>query len=156
MSDNRTVKTIYMNTETNAVCGYANSAFTVLSSDMSLYRGTQVLFRSHLLMSDGTTYYTAPTGASWLFGIDDTFERDHADLVESANDQFIPDDWESANFTNGKVCWRADLSGEALKTALGSLISKTMYACLWILPVGGAYSLVAQWNVTMKNIAVEP
>jgi hypothetical protein len=150
---------MYVDTEACEIKGYKNSAFTVLSPGMSLYRGTQVLFEAHLMMSDGLTYITTPAGATWLLGIDDTFTRDHADLVTVANDQFIAADWPGtggADFANGKVCWRADLTGVALETSLGTLASKTMYAGLWMLPVGGSYTLMCQWELTMKNIAVEP
>jgi hypothetical protein len=105
------------------------------------------------------TYFTPSAGGVWLFGIDDQFTRDHADLVTAANDQFIAADWpgaDGADFTNGRVCWRANLDVEALATSLGSLSSKTMYAALWMKPTGGAYTLMCQWTLTMRNIAVEP
>jgi hypothetical protein len=159
MSDNRVIKPMYVDTEACEIKGYKNSAFTTLSPEMSLFRGTQVLFEAHLMMADGTTYIATPTGATWLFGIDDTYTRDHADLVTVANDQFIAADWPGetgADFANGKVCWRCDLTGAALETSLGALASKPMYCGLWMLPAGGAYTLMCQWNITMKNIAVEP
>jgi hypothetical protein len=159
MADNRVIKTMYVDTEACEIKDYKNSAFAVLSPGMSLFRGTQVLFEAHLMLSDGTTYITTPTGATWLFGIDDQFTRDHADLVTVENDQFIAADWpgvDGADFANGKICWRTDLTGVALETSLGSLASKPMYAGLWMLPSGGSYTLVCQWELTMRNIAVEP
>ena len=60
------------------------------------------------------------------------------------------------DMSNGKICWRADLTTAALKTSLAALPSKTMYCGLWMLPSGGSYTLMCQWTVLMKNIAVEP
>jgi hypothetical protein len=49
-----------------------------------------------------------------------------------------------------------DLTTDALKTSLADAASKAMYADLWFTPSGGNPTLMAQWNVTMKNIAVDP
>ena len=157
MSDNRVIKEIYIDTEGTQIRSYKNSAFYALSSDMVLHRGTQVLFECHLMMADAATYFTPPSGATWLFGIDDTFQADHADLVVSLNAQFnIAGDWGEVAPTAGKISWRVDLTSTALKDALADDTQKAMYACLWMTPVGGNPTLMAQWNITMKNIAVDP
>ena len=31
-----------------------------------------------------------------------------------------------------------------------------MYAALWMCPVGGSYTLMAHWDVSMRNVAVDP
>ena len=122
-----------------------------------LYRGTQILFRCILYVKDQSTSYNPPAGAVWLFGIDSAFTRDHADLAVSDNAQFnIPGDWADYSPTTGKICWRSDLTADLLKDDLADAADKTMYACLWMIPTGGKYTLMAQWEVKMKNIAVDP
>lgn len=162
MSEDRVIKLMYVDTDSCSIKGYKNSAFVTLDPAMSMFRGTQVLFQCHLMMPNGTDYFKPPTGAQWLFGIDDQYTRDHADLVTSANDQFIAADWPTvgdvpgADFDNGRICWRANLNAANLKTSLGTLASKPMYCGLWMIPVGGGYTLLCQWDITMKNVAVEP
>lgn len=157
MSESRVVKEIYLDTENNQIRSYKNSTFYALSPDMTLFRGSQVLFQCHLMLADAATYFTPPAGGTWLFGIDDQFTADHADLVVSQNAQFnIAGDWDQLLETGGYICWRVDLTTDALKDSLADLTSKAMYACLWFTPSGGSPTLMAQWNVTMKNIAVDP
>ncbi len=155
MSDIRNYIDMYVNTEQFAYKELSGTAFTD-PFPMTLYRSTQCLFRCHLLMADATTYFKPPTGCTWLFGIDDQYTSDHAELVTSANDQFISGDWASADFDNGKVCWRVDLDVQPLKDSLGALASKTMFAGLYFLPTGGLYTLLCHWDLTMKNVAVDP
>lgn len=157
MSENRVIKEIYLDTENNQIRSYKNSTFYALSPDMTLFRGSQVLFRCHLMLADATTYFTPPAGGTWLFGIDDQFTADHADLVVSQNAQFnIAGDWDQLLETSGYICWRVDLTTNELKNSLADAASKAMYANLWFTPSGGSPTLMAQWNVTMKNIAVDP
>ena len=155
MSD-RVIKDMYIDTEDTQIRSYKNSTFYALSPDMTMFRGTQVLFRCHLMMADAVTYFAPPAGATWLFGIDSEFTADHADLVVSLNAQFIAADWDQASFTGGKICWRADLTSTALKNKLADAPTMGMYACLWMTPSGGSPTLMAQWNITMKNVAVDP
>lgn len=157
MSDSRVIKEIYLDTETFQIRSYKNTTFYDLSPDMSLYRGAQVLFRCHLMRSDASTYFLPPTGCTWLFGVDSVFTRDHDDLVRSLDDQFcIEGDWDNLSEAAGKITWRADFTTTALKNDLADLENKTMYAGLWMCPNGGSYTLMAQWKVLMKNIAVDP
>jgi hypothetical protein len=133
-----------------------NSNFYV-ADQLDVYRGTQILFRCHLLMSDATTYYAPGASSTWLFGIDSSFTRDHADLVVSENAQFnVAGDWADTSVVGGKICWRADLTSQSLKDDLADDASKQMYACLWMCPSGGEYTLMAQWDINMKNVAVDP
>jgi hypothetical protein len=156
MSD-RVIKEVYLDVEENQIRLYKNESFFALASDMALFRGSQVLFRCHLMLADAATYFTPPAGGTWLFGIDDQFTADHGDLVVSAHDQFnIPGDWDLLNELGGYICWRVDLTTDALKTSMSNLAAKAMYADLWFTPSGGSPTLMAQWNVTMKNIAVDP
>jgi hypothetical protein len=157
MSDNRVIKEIYLDVEGNQIRSYKNSTFYALSPDLTLFRGSQVLFQCHLMLADASTYFTPPAGGSWLFGIDDTFTVDHADLVTSPHAQFnIAGDWDLLAETTGYICWRVDLTTNELKTSLADAASKAMYADLWFTPSGGNPTLMAQWNITMKNIAVDP
>jgi hypothetical protein len=156
MSSDRVIKDLYIDTEGTQIRSYKNTTFYALSPDMTMFRGTQVLFRCHLMMADAVTYFAPPAGATWLFGIDSEFTADHTDLVVSLNDKFIAADWDQASFTGGKICWRADLTSQALKDKLADQTAMAMYACLWMTPSGGNPTLMAQWNITMKNIAVDP
>lgn len=154
---NRVIKEIYLDVEGNQIRSYKNSTFYALSPDMTLFRGSQVLFQCHLMLADAATYFTPTAGGTWLFGIDDQFAADHADLVVSQHAQFnIPGDWDLANETAGLITWRADLATNELKTVMGDLAAKVMYADLWFTPSGGSPTLMAQWNILMKNIAVDP
>jgi hypothetical protein len=157
MAENRVIKEIYLDTEGNQIRSYKNSTFYALSPDMTLFRGSQVLFRCHLMLADAATYFTPPAGGTWLFGIDDQFTADHTDLVTSLNAQFnIAGDWDQLLEAGGYICWRVDLTTNELKAALADAVSKAMYADLWFTPSGGSPTLMAQWNITMKNIAVDP
>jgi hypothetical protein len=157
MSSDRAIKEIYIDTEGTQIRSYKNSTFYALSPDMSVFRGTQVIFRCHLMMADAATYFAPPAGATWLFGIDSVFTALHPDLVVSLNAQFnIEGDWDLLAPTSGYICWRADMTSTTLKENLADATNKGMYACLWMTPSGGAPTLMAQWNVTMKNIAVDP
>jgi hypothetical protein len=146
-----------LDVEGNQIRSYKNSTFYALSPDLTLFRGSQVLFQCHLMLADGATYFTPPAGGTWLFGIDDQFTADHADLVTSLHAQFnIAGDWDLLAETAGFICWRVDLTTNELKTSLADAASKAMYADLWFTPSGGSPTLMAQWNITMKNIAVDP
>ena len=157
MSDNRVIKEIYIDTENTGIRSYKNSAFYALTPTMTMFRGTQMLFECHLMMSDASTYFAPPAGGTWLFGVDDTFTASHADLVVSLDAQFcIPGDWGEMSETGGKISWRADLTGQGLKDSLADAASKSMYACLWFTPSGGNATLMGAWDIIMKNIAVDP
>jgi hypothetical protein len=158
MSDIRNYIDMYVNTEEFKHVAINGTTFLVPPTQV-LYRSTQVLYRCRLLMSDGSTYFKPPAGCTWLFGIDDQYTRDHAELVTSGNASFIAGDWPGvggADFANGKVCWRVDLDVQPLKDSLAATASKTMYAGLYMLPTGGVYTLLCHWDITMKNVAVDP
>lgn len=155
MADLRRIIEIYLDVESNARKNLVNAALydpTILN----LYRGTQVLFRCHLMLSDATAYAPEST-ATWLFGIDNAYTRDKADLVVSANSQFnLSGDWDGEDIVGGKICWRVDLTTSALKDALADSASVPMYAALWMSPVGGSYTLMAHWDITVRNVAIDP
>jgi hypothetical protein len=131
---------------------------------MNLYYGTQCLFRATMYSGAVATPDSPPADATWLFGIDDKFDADKADLVISLQTQFnIADDWlgtEGLNIIAGRICFRADLATVDLKAALALLAStvpaKIMYAYLWMFPAGGGDVLKATWPVTMFRVAVDP
>jgi len=155
MSD-RVTKEIYVDTEGVQLREYKNETF-YSATPMTLHRGSQVLFRCNLMMADASTYFTPPTGATWLFGIDNVYTADHTDLVLTENANFnTAGDWDKLAVTGGYICWRVDLTTSALKTALGDLPSAKMYACLWMTPNAGYPTLMAAWDLTMNNIAVDP
>ncbi len=123
----------------------------------SVYRGDQALFRCKLYVENQNTPFAPDAASTWLFGIDKDFALDQTDLVVSENDQFnIAGDWDDISVAGGIICWRADFSTDALKTDLAALASKTMYACLWMTPPAGKPVLIAQWQLIVNNIAVDP
>jgi hypothetical protein len=155
MSDARAIIDMYVNVEKFSYVTLSGTTF-LTPAQMELRRGTQVLFRCHLMLNDGTTYFTPPAGCSWLFGIDNVYTQAHTDLVVSSNADFVASDWTGSDFQNGKVCWRADLTSDSLKTALADAASATMYCALWMTPSGGKATLMAHWDITMRNVAVDP
>lgn len=156
MSDLRRPIEIYLDVENSARRALNGTAFTD-PENLTLYRGTQVVFRCHLMMSDATIYYTPALTDVWLFGIDSSYASDHADLVTSLHAQFNQDgDWDERDIVGGKICWRTDLTSVALKNDLGDSTTKTMYCALWVCPSGGNYTLLGHWDITMHNVAVDP
>ena len=156
MADLRRIIEIYLDVENNARKAMVSSVLSEPPT-LNLYRGTQVLFRCHLMMSDSTTYYAPEADAVWLFGIDSVYTRDHADLVVSETDQFnIDGDWAEKTVVGGKICWRADLTSVSLKEELADSANFGMYCALWMCPVGGSYTLMAHWDVNVRNVAVDP
>ena len=156
MADLRRNIEIYLDVENNARKQLSGTDF-FNADQLDLYRGTQVLFRCHLLMSDAVTAYAPDASSTWLFGIDSKYDLDHTDLVVSDNDQFNLDgDWDQRDVVGGKICWRADLTSSLLKTDLGNDASKTMYCALWMAPPSGNYTLMAHWGVIVRNVAVDP
>ena len=159
MSDPRTKITAYFNIEECAWRIPRLSTPTAWSTPapMPLFRGSQVLFCAYLRLSDPTAVFIPPTGATWYFGIDDAYTADHADLVTSDNGQFnIAGDWSLLDPTTGQISWRADLTTDALKTSLANGASKTMYTALWMQPSGGKFTLLAHWDLLVKNVAIDP
>lgn len=133
------------------------SELAVASSNQIVWRSTQLLFRCKLLMGNQDTPFTPPANASWLFGIDSTYTAGKTDLVISDNDKFnIIGDWDDLDVAGGKICWRADLTTSALIADLGDKESKTMYAALWMLPSGEKPVLMSEWDIIVRNIAVDP
>jgi hypothetical protein len=155
MSDARAIIEMYVNVEQFKYVSKNGTAFFT-PSNMELRRGTQIQFNCHLMLSDATTYFAPPAGATWMFGIDNVFTQAHAELVVSSNADFVAADWTGSDFLAGKVCWRADLTSDALKAALGDTASSTMYCALWMTPSGGKAALMAHWDITMRNVAVDP
>lgn len=157
MADLRRPIEIYLDVENSARKALQGTAAFSDPVALSLYRGTQVVFRCHLMMSDATTYYTPAVTDTWLFGIDNVYTRDHTDLVVSLNAQFNLDgDWDQRDVVGGKICWRVDLTSAALKTALADSENAAMYCALWVRPSGGDYTLLGHWDITMRNVAVDP
>ena len=159
MSDPRTKIIAYINVEECAwrIPRLSTPAAWSVPAPMPLFRGSQVLLCAYLRLSNPNDIYYPPTGATWYFGIDDVFTADHADLVTSANDQFnLAGDWSLLDVTGGNISVRADLTTDALKSSLGSASSKTMYAAIWMQPAGGKFTLLAHWEILVKNIAIDP
>ena len=159
MAEQRRMVDMKINTDSvQLVVSSGTTELLTASKVQSLYRGTQVLFRCRMYAGgQTTTLFQPPANAVFLFGIDKDFTPNQTDLVVSAADQFnIAGDWAETLVTDGVICWRADLTSSTLKAALGSDASRTMYACLWMSPVGGEYTLLAQWALTVNNVAVDP
>jgi hypothetical protein len=47
MSSDRVIKDLYIDTEGTQIRSYKNTTFYALSPDMTMFRGTQVLFQCH-------------------------------------------------------------------------------------------------------------
>lgn len=163
MSDTRRIIPISLDVEVSGRRVVVGASLSPPDSNqqMHLYYGTQLLFRATLYSGSVAVPYMPELGASWLFGIDDRFDADHADLVVSLNDQFnIPGDRTDLDIVNGKICWRANLATPELKAALSTLASttetKTMYGYLWMTPAEGFKVLVAKWDLVMHRVAVDP
>lgn len=125
-----------------------------------LSRGTQIMWKVNLINTDLSTY-ALPSNVSLLFGIDDQFTIDHADLVLSHNDQFnVSGDWDNVSLPDGRFSARADLNTTELKASFSSdtpvKAEKDMWCCFWAQPAGGEYFLLSQFKVTMENVAVDP
>lgn len=155
MSDLRSIKTIYINQESFARGNLSSGTWSV-ANPLVLYRGTQVIFRVYILLADGVTAFAPPAGATWLAGIDNEFGT-HPDLVLSQNDQFnIAGDWDSIAPINGQISFRMDLTTNEIKDELGTDQSANMWLDIWMTPIAGKPVLIAQFPVTVYNIAVDP
>jgi hypothetical protein len=123
---------------------------------LDLYVGTQILFQATIYDGYGTAYQ--PPAGAWLFGIDSRAFQASAWYVESADAVFnIAADWADLDEANGKICWRADLTGAPLKAAMiAAGDPATMYANLWLKPTSEDYLIVASWPVSMREIYVDP
>lgn len=156
MADLRRPIEIYLDVENSTRRNRTGTTFFEPAA-LSLYRGTQIVFRCHLLFSNATTYYVPALTDAWLFGIDNAYTRNKADLVTSLNAQFnIVGDWDQLDVVGGKITWRVDLTSVALKTALADSANATMYCALWVCPSGGNYTLLGHWDIIMRNVAVDP
>lgn len=77
------------------------------------------------------------TGYSFIFGIDDSFQSAHTDLVRSNDDKFnISGDWSETDLSGGKITCRVDCSSASILTALEDDSYKIAYAELWATKVG--------------------
>lgn len=156
MSDLRRLIDLNINVETAAAGDIRNAAFVNLDRAITVHRGTQLLIRATLLLSNTTTPFACPADASFLWGADNVYTADHDDLILSQNADFnVAGDWADADPTAGKICWRADLTGVDLKTALGSAASATLHTLLWMSSAAG-YTVLCDLDITVKNIAVDP
>lgn len=118
----------------------------------------QILFKCHLL-TDYQTYYTPTAGATWYFGINPAYTSTADDLVQVDNSGFVSTDWDDADFDNGKVCWRTDLTSTTLITHLSTEANKSYYCGLWMLPVGEKPVCLIEWSSYIYNLAtyvIEP
>jgi len=150
MSDPRKVSEIYVDVDTPQLVDVNNS---IVHTPIIVYRKSQLIFKVHLRLADGSTYFTPPVGAEWVFMIDNSYEPLHPDLVVSDNAQFnVAGDWASMDVANGKICFRVNTATAQLTTEMGSSASKEMTGEIWMLPIGGDPSLVIQFSILVKNI----
>lgn len=153
MSDLRRIITGYIDTE-NGIRQMLRESTFFNPAEMNLTVSQQILFRFHLMLADATTYFQPPADATWYFGINDAYTPTVSDdVIQVGNDNFIAADWVDSNFSNGKICWRVDLTDDALVTKLGTAASKTFYCGLWMTPSGGKPTPIAEWEATIKNVA---
>ncbi len=119
---------------------------------LTFYATQQLLLRFHLLSSP-TTYFSVNNNSVWYFGIDTEYTYNHEDIVQVGNDSFIATDWNEADFANGKVCCRVDLTGESFLEALSGKSEITGYAGLWCTVLGEKPLCVVEFEVKLKNVA---
>ena len=130
MSNTRRIISSTIDTENNVVGLVQSDAVRPFSPSMTASRATQIAFRATLVLSDSVTPFTIPTGTAFAFGINKVFNSaPGTGLVVSLTADFQNlTDWPDADVLTGKLCWRADLTTQNLKNALGSDSSATMYA----------------------------
>jgi len=153
----RRVITSYIDVENSARRNVVGETFYT-PTQMTLLVSQQILFQFHLLLGDGATYFKVPPGTAWYFGVDDTFGA-KPDIIQVGNVDFVESDWEEADFTNGKVCWRVDLTASDLIEDISDTQAKNYTAGLWMMPPGEKPVCLCEWDVTIRNIAtyqVEP
>ena len=151
MSDaTRRIVTLYVDVDNARLVSSINS---INLSPVNLYRRSQTLMQCHLRLADGTTYFTPPAGAQWLFVADTSFAASHADLVVSTNAQFnIAADWSGISVVGGKICWRVDTATDLLTTAMADAATLAGYGELWMIAPGENPSLIVQFSITFKGI----
>lgn len=159
MSDTRRIINVDLNAEASSRGKINTSTVRWTTPDaLTLYRGTQCLFRATCRMADTTTPLAFPSGSAFAFGINTDFDAvAGTGLVATLTAGFNQvSDWSSVDLSTGLVCWRADLSTAELKAQMSGKDTDVMYACLWYAAPGEAYTLVAQWELTVSNIAYDP
>ena len=157
MSDLRRIINYVINVETGEIV-ISITDITPDPRQQTYTYGTQLLFRVTLINSDMTAF-KPPAASTFLFGMDTDYTAGQADKVISLHDQFnILADWSEVDVANGKICWRADLSTDALKAAFTSTTDPnlTMHAVLFYAPPGGKYVPLLCWDPIVKNLAVDP
>ena len=156
MSDLRRIINQVINVET----GYRLNDITANTKDpetQELDRATQVLYRTTLINSDLSVYHP-PADTPWLFGIGKDYSCTPPYLVTTLNPDFNKiGDWSGLAPTNGKICWRVDLTDTVLKGVMAPLTDDPTYpVCLWMLPAGEKPVLISQWNVLIHRVSVDP
>jgi len=118
------------------------------------YKRTETILRIHLVQDDGS-YFQPESGGTWVFAIDDTF-GESPDPVYSDDTQFnIAGDWSQLDVNGGKITTRVNCSSTALAAKLGANEWISMWAELWYTAPGQTESLIAQWQVIMRNIITD-
>jgi len=148
----------------NVDTGYRLISTTDATRDpvtQELDRATQVLFRTTLVKSNSTPYQP-DSNATYLFGIGKDLTGAVASRVITTNnvDFNKAEDWPDPVGlapTGGRICWRTDLTEDALKQAMKDLTADpSWYACLWMLPPLEKPVLISQWPALIHRIAVDP
>ncbi len=156
----RQIIDIIINQETASRVVVVGNSFQPPDSSqlIRLFYGTQVLFRASIYSKSPTNAFPIPETAAFIFGIDDIPFSDNEDCVISQNDKFnITEDWDEINLSQGKICFRVNLSTTTLKTALQSKTSNeaTFYANLWMLTTAGNV-ILASFPVVISKIFIDP
>lgn len=156
MSDLRRLINQVINVET----GYRlvdTTANTRDPANRELDRATQVLFRTTLINSDLSVYHP-PVGATWIYGIGKDYSCTPPYLTTTLDADFNKaEDWSNLGPTNGKICWRVDLTDSVLKETMKDLGADPSYpACLWMLPPLDKPVLISQENVLIHRVGVDP
>ena len=147
---------IYLDT-TNSIQTGANGGGEVSrTAKMTLHRATHSIIRAHLYDMDGS-YISIPANTEFFFYIDNSYApADLSPVITDDQSKFnLVADWADVDYQNGKVCWQVDTTPSQLLakfTAESDPALLNMYAELWMQAPSESRSLLAQWDMVMRNI----
>jgi hypothetical protein len=105
------------------------------------------------------TYLTCPAGTEWFFYINDSYDPANTSPVITDDQSLFNNasDWSDVDAANGKVCFEVDTTSTALALKFTGASPANpshldMTAELWMQAPGESLSMVAQWDMIMKNI----
>jgi hypothetical protein len=106
------------------------------------------------LVDDANAAVPLQGNQEFYFGIDNVFTSGHADLCSAIHSAFVQADWNEWALAGGKVCGRLNTNTPAMKTALGTQGSATMYLGFWVTDPETGESQAFEIPVEVINAAV--